>query len=219
MGGKKGELVFNRSLERALQILNAFDGRRRELSMTQISKALTLPTATVLRLCSTLVRYDFLRQDTDSKRYSLGPRLSELGGLAPGPSLRRRRASVSVSMKPGGDALRKAFLKEGRVSASPAAHLETGRTGSKGSAEAPDMGSNIASRSGVRHMAVVVMCDAPDGKDVREYVILEPETMFDEIAAFIEKRSLYGRQLAGRIGFGEDLAPGRPGNVDKKALR
>ncbi len=206
MGRKKGGLVFNRSLERALQILNAFDGRRRELSMTQISKALSLPTATVLRLCSTLVRYDFLKHDMDSKRYSLGPRLSELGVLVPGPSFRKRRASVSMSMESGGDALEKAALKEDRI-------------GPRGRADRPDLGRNAVSRPTVRRMAVVVMCDAPEGKDVREYIILEPETMFEEIAAFIEKRSFSGRQLAGRIGFGEDTAPARPGKPDKKAFR
>jgi IclR family KDG regulon transcriptional repressor len=81
MNQDKEEAFYNRSLERALQILNAFGSERQVLTLAQLSEALNLPRATALRLCSTLVKYDFLRQDPESKRYSLGLRLFELGSI------------------------------------------------------------------------------------------------------------------------------------------
>jgi IclR family transcriptional regulator, KDG regulon repressor len=81
MGPKREEAFYNRSLERALQILNVFNRNIPALSMAQLSDILGLPRATVLRLCSTLVKYGFLRQDQQSRQYSLGFRLFELGSI------------------------------------------------------------------------------------------------------------------------------------------
>ena len=77
----KKEAFYNRSLERALQILNAFNNERQTLTLAQLSEILSLSKATVLRLCSTLVKYDFLKQDQESRQYSLGLRLFELGSI------------------------------------------------------------------------------------------------------------------------------------------
>lgn len=74
-------VINNRSLERALQILGAFTRDSQDLSLTQMSKILNLSKPTVLRLCSTLVKYDFLKCDPYSKQYSLGLRLFELGSI------------------------------------------------------------------------------------------------------------------------------------------
>ena len=82
MSQDKEDPFFNRSLERALQILNSFDVGRSALTLAQLSTSLNLPRATVLRLCSTLVKYDFLRQEPKSKQYSLGVKLLELGSRA-----------------------------------------------------------------------------------------------------------------------------------------
>lgn len=70
---------YNRSLERALRILNAFSNTRPMLSLAQLSDAVNLPRATVLRLAATLLEFGFLRQDPVTKQYSLGFRLLELG--------------------------------------------------------------------------------------------------------------------------------------------
>jgi IclR family KDG regulon transcriptional repressor len=75
------EPFYNRSLERALRILDAFSAERSELSLGQISAMLALSKATVLRLCSTLLKFDFLRQDPESKKYSLGLKVFELGSI------------------------------------------------------------------------------------------------------------------------------------------
>lgn len=81
MSGDKKEAFYNRSLERALQILNAFTGERKGLTLSQLAEILNLSRATVLRLCSTLGKYGFLNQDSASKEYSLGLRLFELGSI------------------------------------------------------------------------------------------------------------------------------------------
>ena len=78
VGQAKDKSFYNRSLERALRILNAFGNDRPALSLAQLSETLNLPRATVLRLCSTLTNYGFLRQDPQLKQYSLGLRLLEL---------------------------------------------------------------------------------------------------------------------------------------------
>lgn len=78
MDQEKREAFYNRSLERALRILNAFHSGE-SLTLAQLSGILDLPRATVLRLCSTLLKYNFLKQDPASKRYALGIRLFELG--------------------------------------------------------------------------------------------------------------------------------------------
>ena len=81
MDHRKGESFYNRSLERALQILIAFGGERKPLTLAQLSELLGLSKATALRLCSTLVKYGFLRQDQESRQYFLGLRLFELGSI------------------------------------------------------------------------------------------------------------------------------------------
>ena len=77
-GEDTGKSFYNRSLERALQILNALSDERPILSLAQLSETLNLSRATVLRLCSTLLDFGFLRQDPMSKHYSLGLRILDL---------------------------------------------------------------------------------------------------------------------------------------------
>ncbi|MGD0231400.1 MAG: IclR family transcriptional regulator [Syntrophorhabdales bacterium] len=72
---------YNRSLERALQILDAFHEDRQVLTRTQLVALLGLPRATVLRLCSTLVTYGYLAEDKETRQYRLGMRLFEQGSI------------------------------------------------------------------------------------------------------------------------------------------
>jgi DNA-binding IclR family transcriptional regulator len=85
-----------RSVERTLQILNAFSIDRPSLGLVQLSEALNLPKATVLRLSSTLCKHGFLRRDEDSKKYSLGLRLFGLGGIVFSSFSLRHAASPHV---------------------------------------------------------------------------------------------------------------------------
>lgn len=96
----KEKPFYNRSLERALRILNAFGAQRPALSLAQLSEALNLPRATVLRLCSTLMKFGFLRQDPLSKQYSLGIRVLELAsGVSNSLSLKRIASSYLGMMQ------------------------------------------------------------------------------------------------------------------------
>ncbi len=81
MGGSPKETFYNRSLERALQILCIFTFDKQDLTLSQLSEGSGLHKATVLRLCSTLIKYDFLKFHQDSKHYSLGLKLFELGSI------------------------------------------------------------------------------------------------------------------------------------------
>jgi IclR family KDG regulon transcriptional repressor len=77
----KKKTFYNRSLERALQILCVFNFDRQSLTLTQLSNILDLSKATLLRLCSTLIKYGFLKYDKNLKQYSLGLKLFELGSV------------------------------------------------------------------------------------------------------------------------------------------
>jgi DNA-binding IclR family transcriptional regulator len=88
---------YNRSLERALQILCVFNFDRQALTLTQLSNILDLSKATLLRLCSTLIKYDFLKYDQNLKQYSLGLKLFELGSVIFSSFSIRRVASPHLS--------------------------------------------------------------------------------------------------------------------------
>ena len=88
---------YNRSLERALQILGTFAFETRELTLVELSSALNLSKSTVYRLASTLVQYDFLRYNEESKKYSLGLRLFELGGIVAASFSLRRTSSAHLT--------------------------------------------------------------------------------------------------------------------------
>jgi len=88
------EAFYNRSLERALQILCLFKWNQQTLTLSQLSEASGLHKATVLRLCSTLIKYDFLRYRQDSRHYSLGLKLFELGSIIFSSFSLRRIAST-----------------------------------------------------------------------------------------------------------------------------
>jgi IclR family KDG regulon transcriptional repressor len=81
MANREASGYNNRSLKRALQILDAFDKDRQVLSRSQLADILGLPRATVLRLCSTLVQYRYLAKDPHSNNYSLGMRMFEQGSI------------------------------------------------------------------------------------------------------------------------------------------
>jgi IclR family transcriptional regulator, KDG regulon repressor len=84
---------YMRSSERTLQILTAFTPDRLQMGLTQLAEVLNLSKATVLRLALTLCKYGFLVQDPESKQYSLGLKLFELGGLVYASFSLRKSAS------------------------------------------------------------------------------------------------------------------------------
>lgn len=88
---------YNRSLERALQILCVFTTDRQTFSLTQLANILNLSKTTVLRLTSTLIKYHFLKYDSSSKQYSLGLKLFELGSVIFSSFSIRKVASYHLS--------------------------------------------------------------------------------------------------------------------------
>ena len=75
------ELYRVQALDRALDILDSFTFQNREMSLSEIVQRTGLNKTTVKRLVSNLTRRAYLKQDLDSKRYQLGLRLFELGGI------------------------------------------------------------------------------------------------------------------------------------------
>ncbi len=67
------------SVKRALDILNLFTSARPQLGISDISKLMGLPMPTVHGLVKTLRNDNFLIQNEDSKKYSLGFKIHELG--------------------------------------------------------------------------------------------------------------------------------------------
>jgi IclR family transcriptional regulator, pca regulon regulatory protein len=66
--------LFNRSVEKALAILEAFGGERRALSLAELAAGVGMTTSSAQRCVHTLVRLGFLRRDPGVKRWVLTPR-------------------------------------------------------------------------------------------------------------------------------------------------
>lgn len=69
------------SVQKALDILDLFNTQNSELGTTDIARALDIPKSTVSGLVHTLEINGFLEQDTDNRKYRLGLKLVELGGV------------------------------------------------------------------------------------------------------------------------------------------
>jgi IclR family transcriptional regulator, pca regulon regulatory protein len=66
--------LFNRSVEKALAILEAFGGERRALSLAELAASVGVTMSSAQRCVHTLVRLGFLRRDPGMKRWVLTPR-------------------------------------------------------------------------------------------------------------------------------------------------
>jgi DNA-binding IclR family transcriptional regulator len=69
------------SVGRAIQLLDCFTRETPELRLTDLSNALEMSKAQVLRIASTLEASGYLLRDPQTKRYRLGIRLFQLGML------------------------------------------------------------------------------------------------------------------------------------------
>ena len=82
-GNRARHATWSRSLERGLAILSTFGGSgRATLGVSELSRALDLSRSTTHRDIVTLTSLGYLRQDADSRRYRLGPRVLDLGFAA-----------------------------------------------------------------------------------------------------------------------------------------
>lgn len=68
--------------ERAFAVLMSFDITHRRMTLSQISRRTGLPVATTFRLLDRLEAIDAVERSSDG-RYSIGPKIWELGILAP----------------------------------------------------------------------------------------------------------------------------------------
>jgi DNA-binding IclR family transcriptional regulator len=66
------ERYVNTSLSKALTVLDQFDGERRELSLSELARALGVRPGSIYPIVHTLERRNYLERDPDTKRYRLG---------------------------------------------------------------------------------------------------------------------------------------------------
>ena len=85
------------SLERALDILDCFTFQNREMSLSEVVKLTKLNKTTAKRLISNLTYRGYIQQDLNTKRYRLGLRLFELGGIVFSSFSLRKAAAHSMS--------------------------------------------------------------------------------------------------------------------------
>jgi DNA-binding IclR family transcriptional regulator len=85
------------SLDRTFDILDCFSFQKRELSLTEICQLTALNKTTTKRLISNLTSRGYLQQDPNSKRYQLGLRLFELGGVVFSSFSLRKAAAYPMS--------------------------------------------------------------------------------------------------------------------------
>ena len=68
-----------KSIDRALDILEAFSEQKTELSITELSKILRMKTSTVHRILTTLKEREYIKQSSPKAKYKLGIKAFELG--------------------------------------------------------------------------------------------------------------------------------------------
>lgn len=71
--------IFANSLSRGLGILESFTQNKQHLFLSEIQKITNISKSTVFRLLKTLTELNYLKYDSENKRYFLGPRVLSLG--------------------------------------------------------------------------------------------------------------------------------------------
>jgi len=85
------------ALERALDILDCFNFQNRELSLSDVVSRTGLNKTTAKRLISNLTTRGYLQQDPQTRKYQLGMRLFELGGVVFSSFSLRRAAAYPMT--------------------------------------------------------------------------------------------------------------------------
>src|SRR5437870_351452 len=67
---------FSEALARGLSVITAFDAQRRQMSLSDIARAIDLPRATVRRALTTLVALGYL--EAEGRLFRLTPRILKL---------------------------------------------------------------------------------------------------------------------------------------------
>lgn len=85
------------ALERALDILDCFNFQSRELSLSDVVNRTGLNKTTAKRLIANLTARGYLQQDPQTRKYQLGMRLFELGGVVFSSFSLRRAAAAPMT--------------------------------------------------------------------------------------------------------------------------
>ena len=93
----KNSIYKVQALERALDIIDCFSFQDRELSLTDVVIRTGLNKTTAKRLISNLTARGYLQQSPQSKKYQLGIRLFELGGIVFSSFSLRQAAAYPMS--------------------------------------------------------------------------------------------------------------------------
>ena len=84
-----------RAVERAIQILSAFDGEHAEQGVSELAQTTGLPKATAHRIIMTLFNTGFLERTSDGEKFRLGLPLVGLGlGVLRRLDVRRKRRDL-----------------------------------------------------------------------------------------------------------------------------
>lgn len=78
----KSATAFSQSLERGLLILSSFTEHRPVLGIADLARSVGLNKSTTYRYVATLAKLGYVMQDPETKKYSLGPRVIDLGFAA-----------------------------------------------------------------------------------------------------------------------------------------
>ncbi len=79
---RAGRTGTSQSLERGLAILSSFSSGRQLIGVSELSRELGLTRSTTHRYVATLASLGYLHQDAGTRKYSLGPRVLDLGFTA-----------------------------------------------------------------------------------------------------------------------------------------
>ncbi len=93
----KNSIYRVQALERALDILDCFNFQNRELSLSDVVDRTGLNKTTAKRLISNLTTRGYLQQDSQTRKYQLGMRLFELGGVVFSSFSLRRAADYPMT--------------------------------------------------------------------------------------------------------------------------
>ncbi|CAB1058102.1 Transcriptional regulator, IclR family [Olavius sp. associated proteobacterium Delta 1] len=95
--GTNNSIYRVQALERALDILDCFNFQNRELSLSDVVNRTGLNKTTAKRLISNLTTRGYLQHDPQTRKYQLGMRLFELGGVVFSSFSLRRAASSPMT--------------------------------------------------------------------------------------------------------------------------
>lgn len=79
MSKKQKDISILQSLDRALDLISILANSREPLSVIDLSKSLSANRTTIYATLNTLLMHNFIEKDETSGKYTIGPRLYELG--------------------------------------------------------------------------------------------------------------------------------------------